>query len=282
MASSGAKRVLLVLLAFGMVLVAIFTLGRNTAPSKPIDDNKETPPPVSPLPEKGDRQTGAPPVAWSDNFQTGTLDLQRWTVISAGDFKERVVDVRDTEKLGPSDFRLRLRADTLGTDDQTVKFLGVRASEKINLSDALISADLDWNEQANGCYLSAAVILAPEVSSEIPLAGTDWLKIEYLGVPPGQNGRLALAVKDGGRERFLFTEGWPQENRAGRKLSVQKIELTLRSGVIEFRENGKLLYESKTPVLNFASGWLYLQMSSHSNYPAREVFFDNLHVAAKP
>ena len=43
-------------------------------------------------------------------------------------------------------------------------------------------------------------------------------------------------------------------------------------------ENGKYIYNSSANDLTFTSAYLYLQMSSHSNYPSREIYFDNVAV----
>ena len=39
---------------------------------------------------------------------------------------------------------------------------------------------------------------------------------------------------------------------------------------------GKQVYETKERVLGFETAHLYLQVSTHSNYPPREVFFDKI------
>lgn len=204
-----------------------------------------------------------------DEFAGPTLDPARWTSCSAGDFKEKVVDVHDG--------RLRLRVGTIGTDDKTVKFLGARVVPMLRLGrQSRISAELDWNKQANGSYLSAALILSPQAVSGNPLEGPDWIRVEYVGVPPGRNGRLVVASRTGGRERYLYLEGWPEKNREGRLIQVQRIDLVVNGGGFEVLENGERVYECTDKVIGFSTAYLYLQMSSHSNYPPREVFFDNV------
>ena len=47
-------------------------------------------------------------------------------------------------------------------------------------------------------------------------------------------------------------------------------------------ENGKTLWQTKWDGFGFATAHLYLQMSSHSNYRAREVFFDQVSVGSAP
>ena len=217
---------------------------------------------------------------WREGFDEGRLDPARWATTAEGDFKDSTVDVVDVSRRGPGDFRLRLRADTRGTRDDTVKHLGVRTVEKIPLREGTrIGATLDWNDQVNGSYLSAAMILTPETTSGNPLRGRDWLKIEYVGVPPGRNARLAVALCVGGLERTLFTEGWPDTNRAGRKIAVQRLLLVLAESSFEIRENGRRVFASKAAGVAFDAASLHLQISSHSNYPPREVFFDDIHVS---
>ena len=61
--------------------------------------------------------------------------------------------------------------------------------------------------------------------------------------------------------------------REGRKIGIQKVAIAVRNGAIEVWENGRCLYDSNRKVVEFDSAYLYLQMSSHSNYPPREVYF---------
>jgi hypothetical protein len=41
-------------------------------------------------------------------------------------------------------------------------------------------------------------------------------------------------------------------------------------------ENGEGLFSIGNHGINFTQAYLYLQMSSHSNYPSRDVYFDNI------
>jgi hypothetical protein len=217
--------------------------------------------------------------AWRETFDAGTLDPARWVRTVDGDFGKHVADVVDVSPHGAHDFRLRLRADTRGTRDDTVKFLGVRTRERFAIRDGTrITIELDWNDQANGSYLSAALILAAEPTEENPLRGRNWLKAEYVGVPPGRKARLAVVACVDGRERTLYTEGWPETNRTGRKIGALELSIVFRGSSFEVRENGDLLFEAADTPLGFDAAYLYLQLSSHSNYPPREVFFDDVRV----
>ncbi len=218
-----------------------------------------------------------------DNFSDGTLNLQLWQITREGDFKESIIDVYDVDPTENVDFRLRLRANTIGTRDDTVKFHGVRSVEKINFSEGKeISFDLDWNNQSNGCYLTASLYLCPTVTNGNPRKEKDWLKFGYVGVPPERNARGVIAAKSDGKVKYLYTEGWP-EQRTGRHIAYQRIKIILddKNKSLKIIENGKEIYCSLSHGLEFSSAYLYLQMSSHSNYPAREIYFDNVVVASK-
>lgn len=211
--------------------------------------------------------------AWRDDFQSGKLDTKRWTVTAEADFQEKIVDVVAQ--------RLRMRADTIGTNDETVKYLGVRSVPLFTIGrNARISADVDWNAQANGSYLTAGIVLSPHKTAGNPLKTSGWFKVEYNGVPPGQNGRMLIATMTPTGERWLFTEGWPDTNRTGRQLAVQSVTISVKNRSVQVMENGTLLYDSRGPVLTFDNAYVYLQMSSHSNYRARELYFDNVQVSA--
>ena len=208
-----------------------------------------------------------------DGFSNETLNEAVWKITRQNDFQESTIDVLEG--------RLRFRAATIGTDDKTVKFHGVRTVEPVvdfSEGPVEVSFELDWNNQANGCYLTAGVYLCPVANDENPRDEENWLKIEYIGVPPGKNGRCLIATKVDKRLRHLFTEGWPKEQRTGRRIGLQKVRLQIDSDSFKVFENGKLLYKHEGHGLTFTKAHLYLQMSSHSNYPPRQVFFDNVSV----
>jgi hypothetical protein len=160
-----------------------------------------------------------------DNFGNGTLNPELWQFTREGDFNESIIDVYDVDPTETMDYRLRLCANTIGTRDDKVKFHGVRSVEKVNFRRGLnISFDLDWNNQSNGCYLTAAMYLCPTATNGNPREEKDWLKIEYVGVPPGRNARCVIATKSNGKVEYLYTKGWP-EQRTGRHIACQLIEL---------------------------------------------------------
>jgi len=216
-------------------------------------------------------------VEFEDGFSEGKLNAAKWHVTRKGDFRESIIDVCDVDPTDKVDYRLRLRADTIGTADNTVKFHGVRSVKKIDFGrEAIISFSLDWNEQSNGSYLTAGIHLCPTVTDSNPKDENNWLKFEYVGVPPGRNARAVVATKINGRVIQLYTEGWPKEQRAGRRIGNQRISIILEGKSFKVIENGREIYKSESHSLTFTAAYLYLQMSSHSNYPAREIYFDDI------
>jgi hypothetical protein len=215
-----------------------------------------------------------------DDFNEGYLNQELWQITQQGDFKESTVDSYDVDPSENIDYRLRLRMDTIGTRDDTVKYQGVRSVEKVDFhAGKKISFDLDWNNQSNGCYLTASMYLCPTVTNGNPEEENDWLKYEYVGVPPGRNARCAIATKIDGLVKYLYTEGWP-EQRTGRHIGYQRIEIIVDNRSIKIRENGEEIYNTTSHELEFTSTYIYLQMSSHSNYPTREIYFDNVVVTS--
>ena len=81
--------------------------------------------------------------------------------------------------------------------------------------------------------------------------------------------------------RVLETEGWPQprrEDRVGRPLGRQRVCWTLDAETVTVSENGRLYYSGRHG-LDFAEGYLYLELSSHNNYRARSVLFDDVRIS---
>ncbi len=216
---------------------------------------------------------------WSTGFDNGKLSSRQWKTTASGDFRDKRVDVVDLKTDGKPDFRLRLMADTIGTNDKTVKFLGARSTQAFDFSGGgEISLELDWNEQANGSYLTAGLYFCLTETSGNPMDEEEWIRVEYVGVPPGRNARLTISKKSNRRVNWLYTEGWPEQNKEGRRIGKQELKLKFERDRLRVIENGKEIFRSEAGVPGFNRGFIYLQMSSHSNYPLREVFFDNVAV----
>jgi hypothetical protein len=221
----------------------------------------------------------AEPLRAVEDFSEGRLDPSRWERTVDGDLREWSVAVVDAGRPGSPEFRLRLRADTRGTRDDTVKHVGARSARAIPLREgSRISVQLHWGEQANSSYLTAAVVLSPHPTTGNPLQTSDWLEVAYVGVPPGRNARMVVGVNTQGRKRTVFTEGWPEVNRGGRRIGVQEVSLRLRGGSFEVWEGEQRIWASGPDEISFRAVYLYLQLSSHSNYPARSVSFDNVRI----
>ena len=216
-------------------------------------------------------------VDFSDDFNRATLGEGRWLVTRKNDFSQFLVDITP-EKGEDGGERLRLRCGTIGTDDQTVKSLGIASRDSVDLSGKKrLVFDLDWNDQSNGCYLTAAIYLCPTLTKGNPADEAQWLRLEYVGVPPGKNARAAIWLKSNRRERWLYDEGWPKQQRTGRMIGKPHVEIHFDDGTWKVLEDGRLLFDSREKwKLSFTHAHIYLQMTSHSNYPPREIFFDNI------
>jgi len=221
-------------------------------------------------------------IVFEDSFSEGKLKAANWHVARKGDFRESTIDVYDVDPTEKMDYRLRLRADTIGTADNTVKFHGVRSLKKIDFNrGVIISFSLDWNNQSNGSYLTAGIYLCPIITDGNPRDENNWLKFEYIGVPPGRNARAVVAAKVNGRTIQLYTEGWPKKQRTGRCIGNQRISIILEGKSFKVIENDREICKSEPHYLTFTTAYLYLQMSSHSNYPGREIYFDDIVIAKR-
>jgi hypothetical protein len=230
----------------------------------------------------GFRPAPESPVVFQETFDQGSLDSSRWEVTIDGDFAEVVVDVYDVDPGEDNDYRLRLRANTIGTSDP-LKYLGVRSKNKVDLNNSkTIIFDLDWNDQSNGCYLTASLYICPVISNN-PKNEDNWLKFEYTGVPPGRNVRTNIWRKVDGVIEELLTDWGPRDEQGrpiGKPLEIgsQMIGLLLEENSLRVFENSKEILRLSDYELGFSTAYIYLQMSSGTNYPPREVYFDNITV----
>jgi hypothetical protein len=160
-----------------------------------------------------------------------------------------------------------------------VKVIGVRSIRSFSMaSGTSVAADLDWNHQDNGSYLSMSLMLVCEGSDGMPQGPGDWLRVDYIGVPPAANARMEVVRSHKGVIKTLFDEGWPDKRRQGRPIGRQRVELTIADGGLILKENGKTVWQSPSESLGLVRAHLQFQISSHSNYPARELFIDDLKV----
>ena len=219
---------------------------------------------------------------FQENFEQGALDSSKWEITVDGDFSDFLVDVYDVDDSEDTDYRLRLQANTIGTSDP-LKYLGVRSVRELDFSNGTeVSFDLDWNDQANGCYLTAALYLCPTVSSN-PKDEDNWLKFEYVGVPPGRNVRVNVWEKINGVVKAYYTDWGPRDEEdrpIGKYLEPgnHRIELLLGNNNLRVLEDNEEIYEHADHEPNFTAAYVYLQISSGTNYPTRTVYFDNIMV----
>ncbi len=239
------------------------------APGKKSPDESPAKPPEPPEPPTPTDALFYDGFSAKDPFASN-----KWIATRDGDFKEALVDTQGR--------RLRIRVGTIGTRDDTVKHLGLRTAKPIvDLSQGPIelSTEIDWNNQANGCYLQASIYLCPTSTDATAEKEKDWLKFEYVGVPPGKNGRACLSRCLKGNLQHLHTEGWPQadpKDRTGRPIGKQQVVLRLGRDTIEVLENDKPLFGPAPHGCLFSQAYAYLEVCSHSNYPPREIFFGPL------
>ena len=87
-----------------------------------------------------------------------------------------------------------------------------------------------------------------------------------------------LAIGRKGYLTQLYNENWPAENRKGRDIGKPHVKIILNTTAIAVYENGELVYENQKFKPGFLKAYVHLQMSSHSNYPLREIYFDNVKI----
>ena len=165
-----------------------------------------------------------------------------WEPTSEGEFESKTADT--------SGSGIILRAATRGTAS-TVKFMGVRHQRELRLTPgAKISVEIDWSRQANGSGLSAGIVLSPDVSRGNPLTNSSAFWVEYVGVPPGRKARRVIGLRTDSRKRLLDTEGWPDENREGREIGIQRIDIEVgEKNEVRILENGIPVFTSDPEAL---------------------------------
>jgi len=221
-------------------------------------------------------------VAPSDSFDEDHLNQARWTRIGAGDNTRRVIGILAAREQAPHERCLGIGIDTRETKNDTVKVAGVRSIPKFALVNGTrISTVLQWLEQKNASYFKAQILLSPYPVSGNPLLTPDWLGVAYVGVPPRENARLVVETRVNQQERTLYREGWPLVNRAGRPISAQQIEIRFRSDGFDLLENDTVIFQSQARP-PFREAYLYLLVTSHSNFPLRLVCFDDIEIRAPP
>ena len=160
-----------------------------------------------------------------------------------------------------------------------MKYLGVRSARPIPLgAGTRIAVRSHWSEQPNTSYLTGAVVLSPHATDRNPLDTADWLRIAYVGVPPRRDARLLVSLRATSRQRTVYTDGWPEANPGGRAVGAQEVIVCVRDRTLEVREADRQVWRAQPDEVTFGEAYLYLQLSSHSNYPARSIDFDGVRI----
>jgi hypothetical protein len=168
--------------------------------------------------------------------------------------------------LRPLQAELSLEVDTRGAAATPLTVIGVRTTRPLDLSG--VRWTLDWNAQVNGAYLKASLYLAPQASEGDPEALPDFVRVQHVGVPPGDRWRHEVAAREAGRLRFLDRAGWPADRR-GRAPGRIRAQIALQDGRLVYREGDAVLSTVEAPA--WPRVHVYLTLAGHSNYPARAV-----------
>lgn len=218
-----------------------------------------------------DRAPATP--TWREAFASVELDAQQWQRTYEGDARARAAEIVS----GKWGNRLRVAADTRGSRDDALVHVGVASRCALPIgADTRVRVRIDWGPPANGSYLAGAVVLSPHKTDHDPLKTPDYLSIGYVGVPPGRNARLRVTARVNGEVRTLFDDGWPDTNRTGRHVGKSELEVAWPGAGLEVRENGRVVYRGRADAAPFAAAYVYLQMTSHSNFAERAIHFDEV------
>ena len=256
-------------------------------PAPAVPEPPAPPPPTAPAPVVAPTLPAPPaapaagalslgPPTLRDRFEAPQLDRSVWIGLRDGDFKAAKTDTVDVGEPDSPDRRLRLATNTLGTDDATVKHLGVRTAQAFDFSmGRRFAVNVDWNDQKNSAYLTAAIYLVPTAEIADPSLAPDWLRWEFAGVPQDNLVRASVSARRKGHLRQLERFGWPGV-RKGRPVGNHRIEIEIDKDDVVIREQGKEVFRLQGHRLTFTQAALYLVMTSHSNYSERSILFDDV------
>ena len=210
--------------------------------------------------------TGTPCQGWSRPVAPADPRLPAgWRVISAGP---------GTTGVHVEGEVVRLSLDTRGAAPHPLTVAALATQRPVPF--ARLSWTLDWQGVQNTSYLKTGVYLSPHRTDGDPAALPDWIRIEYVGVPPGDRWRYAIGERrDGGVVRFLDQAGWPAA-RGGRALAPVDAQWTLRDGTLQYAEATGV--RSDVPAPPWPQIYVYVAASGHSNYPLRAVALRALHL----
>ncbi len=219
-----------------------------------------------------------PEPALVDDFRT--LDRDRWVVTKLNDFEQVSVDLVPDPK-EPGDKMLRFQMSTMKTDPSTVKFVGVAHPKPLDLSTPVrIAVDFDWGDQTNGSYLTLGLFLSPEWTTGAVTRTMDWLGFRLVGVPPGKQVRQEIMRRNYGNLQEVERFGWPDKKDFAR-LGRVRLELELDGRRLVARMDGAEIFRTEDAGIRFDKAYLYVEASSHSNYPVRNLYVDEIEIAGK-
>lgn len=215
-----------------------------------------------------------------EDFRQGPLDPRRWVPTRLNDFQASSLEVMPDPQ-EPGDGRLRFRAATIGTRHHTVKYLGVAHPRPIDLRHPVeIEIEIDWAHQSNGSYLTLGFYLSPKWSAATASRHKDWLSFRFVGIPPGKTARAELMRRTHGNLQVVERFGWPKV-KSGRDLGRATVTLSLDGRSLSLSIDGKEQFSTPDAGFRFDRAYLFLEMSTHSNYPRRELFIDRVKCAAR-
>ncbi len=212
-----------------------------------------------------------------ERFQGESLDPARWLRTRQHDFQIAEIGLQpDPEE--PEDGRLRLAAATIGTRDVTVKHMGLVHPRALDLTQpTTIEVELDWAHQANGSYLTLGLYLSPELTTVSPSEAPDWLTYRLVGVPPGRTARQEVMRRASGNLQIVDRFGWPAQ-REGDDTGRTTVRLEIDGRKLRVLRDAQEVAKVEDSGVRFDRGYLYLEMSTHSNYGLRELFVDGVEV----
>jgi hypothetical protein len=255
------KRMLVVLAVAGALAATALVLHLRRAQGGFTIAGSGTPDPPAPL------------TALTDDFSEESLDPNVWTVVQDGEIHDVVAQT------DPTHSQLRLGLGTDGTHGEPLKSVEVRTATPLDLTQPhRIDATVQWPTGETG-YLVAGVVLSPDPpTSGSMLRAPDWLRAEYVGVPPGGNARAAVYAEKAGSIAWLYKDGWPLPSAAGRTIGAVHLTVVLTSQTVEVDEDGQALLPATPYGLDLGHAYLALFVSSRSGFPAREVRFSSLKI----
>jgi hypothetical protein len=188
-----------------------------------------------------------------DNFSPGPLDPSVWAPFREGNFRDSAI-----EAIGG----LRIAADTRGTPPGTWQHLGVRRIEAIAIRDGTaVAVSMSGGDSP---FLWGAMVFSTCNVPGNPKATSDWIAISW------GEGRMRVTACAGAVDRVLVEKTAENPQR--------RVEIRFRAGGFHLFEGDTPIFDSASAAVGFDLVYLYLMVSSESNYLLRAVRFHNLEI----